>query len=226
MNIRPGDMIIYSPAHDLVARDIQFNIPRGVRLVVPGEKSNSVDLFKLMSEGKVLRLDVNSRFESQVTQDPPAKVEPPPAPPLKEALVVENGEVVTLRETVKSLRAKVLTDQEENGALQAENSRLKAELEASSTNTSKVSALLGNLDSSKLSELLTKLDCLPATAQSSTVTNNGSGGSKEDDDIPMFIPNFDGRTPKRVTVKESSSDGSNVEEASKALSAVRKKRNS
>lgn len=222
MNIRPGDMIIYSPAHDLVARDIQFNIPRGVRLVVPGEKSNSVDLFKLMSEGKVLRLDVNSRFESQVTQDPPAKVENPHEPPPVEIPPVENSEAFILRETIKGLRAKVLIHQEENGSLQAENARLRAELETSNSNNSKVSALLSNLDSSRLSDLLTKLDSMPNTA----LTSNKGIVESDESDVPMFIPNFDGRAPKKVNVKESSSDGSNVDEASKALSAVRKKRNS
>ena len=201
MNIRPGDMIIYSPAHDLIAHDIQFNIPRGIRLVVPGEKSNSVDLHKLMSEGKVLRLDVNTRLESQVTQDPPARVEEPVALPPKEITTVESGGVVSLRETVKGLRAKVLTHQEENGALQAENARLRAELESSKNDNSRVNALLGSLDSSKLSELLTKLDCLPTTAQSSIVSSSSSVESKESDAIPMYIPSFDGKAPKKVNVK-------------------------
>lgn len=227
----PGDMIVQAVSEDLVVHDIRFSVPRGVATIIPGNLAcDSRDLGRLMSENKIIRLDTNPRLDSKVATQPRVNSpEPLVAPPIDTPEVIELR--TQLQKTLADFKASILEIQ-----------KLRADLEASRTECGQLLADVSKLraevirlkeEDAKLSTILGKLDNLPVSVgvQTSTVVAPSEikveDGAELEPEMPVFISSSVLEPPKsskKMTARESTFDGSRVNESVRTLKELRKKK--
>lgn len=221
-----GDLIVCGVSEDKLVEDIGLMVPKGDAVPVPAILANkSKDLWRLISQGVIFRLNENSllRVRARVMPDQPptergndrdrfeAEVER-----LREEnddLVNENGKLfslnVSLQEEVKRLRSVVATQQ---STLETQQTALSAR----QGHDSKLDAILE----------LVKTQQAGVTYQKGSVSVPRIAVADVDDSAPLFIPSqikSDHQEEGRVSLKEEASDASTLTDASKALKGMRKK---
>lgn len=212
--MNPGDVLVCGVSEDVLVEDIQFSIPRGHAIVVPGDKANkSKDLWRLISQGTVFKLQTNSLLHPSKTQKPSEAAEEEKNEALKTQIEDLASQVTGLRDELQRAKFKLSEQaalEAEVGRLQAENARLRADL-----------ATRDGLDS-KLETILSAVKDRPATV---VVQGSTQKTATPSDDAPIFIPSqIKGEGGEsRVNVQETTSDGSGVAGASQALRGLKKR---
>jgi hypothetical protein len=213
-----GDIVVCGVAEDKHIEDINVFVPKGVAVAIPGLLAcKSRELWVFVSQGILFKLDVSNVLR-----------------------------IPTMRKNInESTQRELARLQEENDAFKRENASLKQRLEEESSRANGLNGELlsyrGELQKlrdsllsqqgsdSKLDLVLQLLKDRPQVQQvmvSAGGSFNGFSPTAKDDDAPMFIPtNFESESGAggRIDVKEESSDGSSLSDASKALRALKRK---
>jgi hypothetical protein len=196
-----GDITICSVSADEIIDDIGRSVPKGVPVVIPGDLAHkSKDLWRLVSQGRLFRLNINALISQKAPPlSPPSSIAP-------NALESEYNKAVA-----------------EIGRLREDLSR--ARTEAARAQAEVVSLQEARSQSDKLDDILSMLkDRSVPIARSEHFTTTTE--SPLDTSIPVYIPSqikSDSATEGRVSIKEESSGSSSISDASKALREKRKK---
>jgi hypothetical protein len=185
--------------HTVLIEDIGIDVPHRVTVAVPGDKAaRSKDLWRLIAQKQLFRLDPGFRHV-------PPVVAPPPIPGV-------DSETARLREENRLLA-------ERNDLLHAEQDRIRSVLAGRLENQDgKLDAILGMLATVKATGGTVQAGSAPAaTAKVSDVV---------DIEVPTFIPSE--IKPKNVEahieIQSEKSEGSGVADAGAALRRLRKSR--
>jgi len=214
-----GDLIVCGVSEDTLVEDIGVMVPKGDAVPIQGHLANkSKDLWRLLSQSVIFRLNENSLLRVR------PRVEPEAIPVQSLALQEERDQ---LSVEVQELRSKLSRIRSENQTLRTEVEQLREEKSGLTEELSTLrSSLVGH------SEHASKLDALIELVKSRPVVL--AGGSilsvvdeeESDDSIPLYIPSqikSDSPADKKVSLKEGASDVSSVSDASKALKGMRRK---
>lgn len=198
-----GDIIVCGVSKDELVEDIGKWVPQGEPTRISGDQAHSSkDLWRLLSQSRLFRLNVNNLVRHQL----PAEVVP--VPELEQEYNKAVADVERLKRELTLARTEAISARAEVTLLRAENLSMREEL----------------VNSGKLDTILKMLKEMP-TGVATTATPAVKSHIVELGDIPMYIPTqikSDG-DEGRVSISEESSDASSLSGASKALKEKRKK---
>jgi hypothetical protein len=209
-----SDIVVCSVSGNILIEDLMCAIPVGTAFLITGERAyQSKDLWRLLSQGKLFRLNVHSLLEPKVQR------EVPPDP----VGVDLQGQVSSLEQQVQQLQGELTEARQgvvrgrsalesEIGKLTAEAARLRTELAEEKAKTT------------KLDQILTLLQ--DPTRVSAVTVARVLEGKPVDEDIPVYVPSQIKSAKvgeSRVEVKEGKADASSVTGAAQALRSARKK---
>lgn len=198
MNV--GDVAVVAVASDHVIRDIAFNCPKGILVIVPAEQA---------ARSKDLHRDISQRVLWPMQGHPTIDFLPPSASP-------HRADIRLLQERVGILELAEQRLKDRNAFLESENSRLEAEnqklrVEATSDH--------------KLDLILAKLQEKPAPPLYAGVTPTSPLPEVVGGEAPMFIPET-GPSPsltEHIEVKAEVKEGGDVSNAASKLRSIRRK---
>lgn len=206
-----GDIIVCGVGADEIIDDIGVSAPKGEAVRVPGDKAyRSKDVWRLLSQGRLLRLNVNPLLRARAAASP---AQPQVVNEGLEVLQSEynkaTAEIARLRSELSQVRSEAIAVRSELTAARAEIERLKG---------------VEN-HAAKLDDIITLLKERPTVVNNVAPSTAPQASVPELEDIPMYIPSQikSEAAESRVAVKEESAPASALADASKALREKRKK---
>jgi hypothetical protein len=204
-----GDLIVCGVSADEVIEDLGKIIPKSVATHIPAENAHkSKDLWRLLSQSRLIRLNVNPLLKYPTASTPTLASEG------VEILQTEYNKAVS---EIARLKADLSSVRSETIALRLELVRANQEIARV-----KDEATHGN----KLDDILALLKERPTVVVSQGTVQAPSPLTAMVDDVPMYIPSqikSDANEESRVIMKEESTSSSTLSDASRALREKRKR---